>query len=263
MSSGNRDARASRLPVEAPADAATPTAPRSAAAPPDARSAAPSPASARSAAPSQTDARSAAPSPTAARRAVSAPPSTGGKPTRADAERNRRRLLEVARAAFTSGDKVALESIAREAGVGIGTLYRHFPTREALVEAVYRAERRRLCDTAIEFAAALTPEDDAATALRSWMDRFGDYLAAKRDMAEALREIIASGAITAEEARAELSSAIGSLLDAGIASGTLRDDVQAQDVVASLVGIFLACGRPEQREQAGRMMDLLIAGLRR
>jgi AcrR family transcriptional regulator len=182
---------------------------------------------------------------------------------RADAERNRQRLLEVARAAFTSGDKVALESIAREAGVGIGTLYRHFPTREALVEAVYRAERRRLCDAAVEFAAALTPEDDPAVALRTWMDRFGDYLAAKRDMAEALREIIASGAITAEEARAELSSAIGSLLDAGIASGTIRDDVQAQDVVASLVGIFLACGKPEQREQAGRMMDLLIAGLRR
>jgi len=180
----------------------------------------------------------------------------GGK--RADAERNRQRLLEVAHEAFTSGGKVALETIAREAGVGIGTLYRHFPTREALVEAVYRAERRRLCDEAAELATA----GDAAAALRTWMDRFADYIATKRDMAEALRDIIASGAVTAEEARAELSTAIQHILDAGIAAGTLRNDIPAQDVVASLVGIVLACGRPEQREQAGRMMDLLLDGLR-
>ena len=180
----------------------------------------------------------------------------GGR--RADAERNRQRLLEVARTAFTSGDKVALESIAREAGVGIGTLYRHFPTREALVEAVYRAERRRLCDEAAELATG----GDPVAALRTWMDRFADYIATKRDMAEALREIITSGAVTAEEARAELSTAIQNILDAGITSGTLRKDVPAQDIVASLVGIVLACGRPEQREQAGRMMDLVLAGLR-
>ncbi len=179
-------------------------------------------------------------------------------PARADAHRNRERLLEAARTAFSSGDKVALESIARAAGVGIGTLYRHFPTREALVEAVYRAERRRLCDSAAELATG----PDAAAALRTWMDRFGDYIAAKRDMAEALREIIASGAVSAEEARAELSTAIQTLLDAGISAGTLRDDVPAQDVIASLVGIFLACGRPEQREQTGRMMDLLLDGVR-
>lgn len=186
-----------------------------------------------------------------------------GKPVRADAERNRQRLLEVAYDAFTSDGRVTLEAIARAAGVGIGTLYRHFPTREALVVAVYRAERGRLCENAAELAATLGPDDDPAAALRTWMDRFGDYLAAKRDMADALREIIASGEITAEEARAELSAAIQALLEAGIASGALRSDVRSEDVVASLVGIHLACGLPEQREQAGRMMDLLVDGLRR
>nr|WP_308014715.1 helix-turn-helix domain-containing protein [Nocardia coffeae] len=177
---------------------------------------------------------------------------------RADAHRNRERLLEVARTAFAEGDKVSLESIARAAGVGIGTLYRHFPTREDLIEAVYRAERRRLCEAADD----LVTGPDAAAALRSWMDRFGDYISAKREMAEALRAVIASGAITAEEARAELSTAVQKLIDAGTAQGTLRPDVPAHDVVASLLGIFLACGAPEQREQADRMMDLLMDALR-
>ncbi|WP_067670284.1 TetR/AcrR family transcriptional regulator [Nocardia miyunensis] len=177
---------------------------------------------------------------------------------RADAHRNRERLLEAAKTAFAEGDKVSLESIARAAGVGIGTLYRHFPTREDLIEAVYRAERRRLCDAVDD----LVTGPDAAAALRVWMDRFGDYISAKREMADALRAIIASGAITAEEARAELSTAVQKLIDAGSAQGTLRPDIPAQDVVASLLGIFLACGAPEQREQAGRMMDLLINGLR-
>src|SRR5438270_5365125 len=109
---------------------------------------------------------------------------------RADAQRNRKRLVEVARAAFTSGaGKVSLEAIAKEAGVGIGTLYRHFPTREALVEAVYLAERGRLCDAADELLAEHPPE----RALRTWMDRFADYIATKREMADALRALIADG----------------------------------------------------------------------
>ncbi|WP_254206408.1 TetR/AcrR family transcriptional regulator [Nocardia alni] len=168
-------------------------------------------------------------------------------------------MLEVAHDAFALGGKVTLEGIARDAGVGIGTLYRHFPTREALIEAVYRTERRRLCDEAADLAAT----GDAAVALRTWMDRFSDYMATKREMADALRAVIASGAVTAAEARSEMSTAIQPILDAGIASGTLRDDVLAQDVIVSLLGIALASGRPEEREQAGRMMDLLLAGVRR
>ncbi|TDV41116.1 TetR/AcrR family transcriptional regulator [Actinophytocola oryzae] len=178
---------------------------------------------------------------------------------RADAQRNRARLVEAAREAFTtSGDKVTLESVARAAGVGIGTLYRHFPTRETLVEAVFRAEQDRLCDSAGKLLADLAPEE----ALRAWMDRFADYVATKRDMADTLRAVIASGAVTSSQSRERLSGAVRTLLEAGAAAGTLRADVVAEDVVASIVGVFLACGGPDQREQAGRMLDLIMAGLR-
>jgi AcrR family transcriptional regulator len=174
---------------------------------------------------------------------------------RADAQRNREHLVEAARRAFTSGDAtVPLEKIARDAGVGIGTLYRHFPTREALVEAVYRAERTKLCDSADTLLATHRPDD----ALRAWMDLFADYVASKRDMADALRVIVASGAVT--QAREELSVAAGKILAAG--AGMLRTDVRAEDVVVSLVGIFLTCGEPAQRDQANRLLDLLMAGLR-
>ncbi|MFI5778628.1 TetR/AcrR family transcriptional regulator [Nocardia sp. NPDC051570] len=177
---------------------------------------------------------------------------------RADAQRNRQRLVESARRLLTEqGSRVALEAVARDAGVGIGTLYRHFPTRDALVEAVYRAELNRLCDTATELLRTMP----ARNALRAWMDHFADYVATKREMAEALRAIIASGAVTSAQARTQLAAAAQSLLDAGAAEHTLRTDVRADDVIASLVGIFLACGQPDQRDQATRMMDLLLAGV--
>jgi AcrR family transcriptional regulator len=178
---------------------------------------------------------------------------------RADAQRNRQRLIEVALAAFSAGSgKVPLEAIAKDAGVGIGTLYRHFPSREALIEAVYRTELARLCDSAGPLLAALPPED----ALRTWMDRYADFVTTKRGMAEALRAVIASGAITSSQTRERMSAAIRTMLDAGAEAGTLRGDVRAEDVSASLAGIILAAGAPEQRGQAGRMLDLLMDGLR-
>lgn len=162
--------------------------------------------------------------------------------------------MEAARQAFTTGDAtVPLESIARDAGVGIGTLYRHFPTREALVEAVYRAELGKLCDSADELLATHPHADEA---LRAWMDRFADYVATKRNMADTLRTIVASGAL--KTAREQLSSAMAKML----AAGRMRDDVRPEDVVVNLVGIFLICGAPEQRDQANRLLDLLMAGLR-
>jgi AcrR family transcriptional regulator len=186
--------------------------------------------------------------------------SADSRTVRADAQRNRRRLLEVAFRAFSSGEeKMTLEAIAREAGVGIGTLYRHFPTREALVEAVYRNELGRLHDSASELLASWDPD----VALRMWMDRFADYVAAKRGMAETLRAVVASKAVIAPETRDGLTTTIQSLLDAGAAAGTVRGDVDAQDVFASLTGIFLAASAPGQREQAGRMLDLLMDGLTR
>jgi AcrR family transcriptional regulator len=141
--------------------------------------------------------------------------------------------------------------------VGIGTLYRHFPTREALIEAVYRNDLARLRSAADELLALRDPD----VALGTWMDRFADYVATKPGMAETLRAVVASGAITSAKTREGLTATIQSLLDAGAAAGTVRDDVKAQDVFASLTGIFLAAGAPDQREQAGRMLDLLMDGL--
>lgn len=181
-------------------------------------------------------------------------------PPRADAQRNRRRLIEVAQHAFTTGHgKVSLEAVAKQAGVGIGTLYRHFPTREALVEAVYLAERARLCEAAQE----LLTEQPPQLALRIWMDRFADYIATKREMADALRALFADGTVTHSQARQELSVAVRRLLDAGAAAGTVRGDVAAEDVVAALVGVVSVCTLPEQRDQAERLFDLLMDGLLR
>ncbi|GGO06447.1 TetR/AcrR family transcriptional regulator [Microbispora bryophytorum] len=184
---------------------------------------------------------------------------SGAKPLRADARRNRERLLDVAVRAFSQdGPDVTLDAIAKEAGVGIGTLYRHFPTREALIEAAYRNELAKLCDAAAELADTLPPD----VAMRAWMDRFVDYLATKRGMADALRAVIASGANPYAHSRDRLIGAIGTLLDAGGAAGTLRREVAAEDVLTGVNGICLAAGEPAQREQAGRLLDLLMDGLR-
>ena len=178
---------------------------------------------------------------------------------RADAERNRTRLLDVARAAFASGQvPVTLEQIARDADVGIGTLYRHFPTREALVEALYRQELADLCASAGDLLAALPPE----RALRTWMDRFAGYVRAKREMADALRAVFAAGAVTVSEAREQLAAAVQTILDAGIAAGTLRDDVRADDIVATVVGMFTATSLAGGQEQLERMFDLLMNAVR-
>ena len=179
---------------------------------------------------------------------------------RADAERNRLRLLEAAQAAFTTASEpVTLEQIARDAEVGIGTLYRHFPTREALVEAVYRKELAALCASAAGLLAALPPE----RALRAWMDRFADYVTAKREMAEAITAVFASGAVTVSQARGELTVAVRAIMDAGVADGTLRADVRPEDVVAMVVGTFTATSIAGGREQLERMFDLLVDAVRR
>ena len=186
-------------------------------------------------------------------------PGTGERPLRADARRNRDRLLEVAARVFAAdGPDVTLDSIAREAGVGIGTLYRHFPSREALVEAAYRNELARLCDATGGLLAAL-PADQAA---RTWMDRYLGYMTTKRGMADALRAVVASGGTPYAQSRDRLTTAIGALLAAGDAAGLLRGDVLPADVLASLSGISLIAGEPAQTGQAGRLLDLLMDALR-
>jgi AcrR family transcriptional regulator len=174
---------------------------------------------------------------------------------RSDARRNRERLLEAATAAFTAhGGSVSLESIARDAGVGIGTLYRHFPNREALVEAIYRAELAEVAAAAEQLLKRHPPK----VALRHWMDRYASFVAAKRGMAESLHAIFDSGALAPSQTRDSIVGAVEMLLQAGADDASLRADVQAEDVVSSLIGIFIASGSPEQ---TGRMLDLLVAGV--
>jgi AcrR family transcriptional regulator len=184
------------------------------------------------------------------------------RPLRADAQRNRDRLLEAAVRALSQeapdGPEATLDAIARAAGVGIGTLYRHFPTRDALVEAAYRSELDRLCDAAGELLETRPPD----VAMRAWMDRFVDYMTTKRGMADALRAVIASGGNPYEHSRGRLTAAITALLAAGAAAGTIRRDVGAADVFASLGGVSLVAGEPAQRDQARRVLDLLMDGLR-
>ncbi|MDO0917506.1 TetR/AcrR family transcriptional regulator [Streptomyces sp. DT2A-34] len=179
---------------------------------------------------------------------------------RADARRNRERLLEAAGRAFSeTGTDASLEAIAKDAGVGIGTLYRHFPTREALLEAAYRNELARVCDSVTELLAELPPDQ----AMRRWMDLFIDYLATKQGMADALKAVIASGD---EDPFAEsldrISTAISTLLHAGAEVGVLRSDVDPLDVGFSLGGVLLITSDKGLRDRAGRMLDLLLDGLR-
>ena len=181
------------------------------------------------------------------------------RPMRADAQRNREQLLAAAVAAFSQeGPEVTLESIAKDAGVGIGTLYRHFPSREALVDAAYRSELARLCDS----VPVLLDRMPADRAMRTWMDQFIDYMTTKRGMSDALRKVIASGGNPFAESRSRLLAAFATLMKAGVADGTMRPDLDPADLLASLSGVSLAVGDPAQREQAGRLLDLLMDGLR-
>ncbi len=172
----------------------------------------------------------------------------GERPMRADAQRNREQLLAAAVAAFSAdAAEVTLESVAKDAGVGIGTLYRHFPSREALVDAAYRSELARLCDSVPGLLAAM-PADKA---MRTWMDLFIEYMTTKQGMSDALRMVIASGGNPFAESRSRLLAAFSALLRGGAADGTMRADLDPADVLASMSGVSLVVGEPGQRD-AGR-----------
>lgn len=151
-----------------------------------------------------------------------------------------------------------MREIAREAGVGVGTLYRHFPTREALVEAVYHDQVERLTQGAQRLLAKHAP----SAALRRWMDLFGEWLATKHGMLGTLRAMIETGAMEHGQGRGALLAAITSILDAGRKAGDIRGDTNAEDVSASLIGIFSVASALPQRDQLKRLLDLLVDGLR-
>ena len=182
------------------------------------------------------------------------------RPLRADARRNREKLLAAAMAAFAEGgEDVALETVAARAGVGIGTLYRHFPSRDALIVAAYRHEVDSLCAAAGDLLRS-RPADEA---LRAWAERFADYIATKRSMGDALRTAVCSSDSSVfADTRERVLGALRQLLDAGAADGTLRADVDPEDVMRIVNASWYLPDGPEWRDSVGRMLALVIDGLR-
>ncbi len=178
---------------------------------------------------------------------------------RADAERNRDRVLEVAKEAFTrSGADASLDDIARQAGVGAGTLYRHFPSREALIEAVYRTEVEKLAAAERNFAETMPPID----ALRAWMLLFVDYIATKKIIAPALNTLLGGHSKVFESSYNQVWDAIRALVKRAIKSGDIRKDLDPIDLLRALIGVSNVASSPDWQQSARRLVDILITGSR-
>jgi AcrR family transcriptional regulator len=184
---------------------------------------------------------------------------TAPRKPRTDAQLNRERILEVAKEAFTrSGANASLDDIAREAGVGAGTLYRHFPTRDALIEAVYRTEVEKLAAAERRFAEAMSPID----ALRAWMLLFVDYIAAKHIIAPALNTLVGGPSKLYEGSRAQVQGAIDALVKRAIKNGDIRRDLEPFDLLRALIGVSNVASGPDWQQSARRLVDILITGSR-
>lgn len=181
------------------------------------------------------------------------------KPLRADARRNRDALLVVAAAQFAEqGAEAPLDEIARRAGVGIGTLYRHFPTREALIADVYRREVDLLCSGVDELLATL-PADEA---LAEWMRRFVGYVATKRGLAVALKSMVNDNSELFAQSRTHINESMARLVHAAVEAGLVRADADPEDVLRGMSGFCLFSEQAGWQEQAQRLVTLLVDGLR-
>ncbi|MFF1698736.1 TetR/AcrR family transcriptional regulator [Streptomyces sp. NPDC058257] len=187
-------------------------------------------------------------------------PEPSGRPIRADARANEDKLLAAAALAFArDGGAATLKQIAKDAGVGIATLYRRFPTREQLVDATYRYETARLAARTSD----LLGELPADRALRTWMSQVLDYLAAKHGMADTLKTLLRNDERLSSQTREQLTGAIEEFRLAGITQGVIRADVPSPDILMALAGVTLVAGDLHQREQAERLLDLLMDGVTR
>ena len=183
---------------------------------------------------------------------------TARKP-RTDAVRNRERVLEAANAVFSAGGpEASLEAVARRAGVGIGTLYRHFPTREALFEAVYRHEVQQLA----ALAQRLAKEAEPIAALRQWMRSFVKFVATKKGMSEALALVVAKDSDLFSYSSDLLTRSVDGLLDRAIAAGEIRSDISADDLLRALVGMCYTHDQPGWQKSVLRLVDVFVDGLR-
>ncbi|MGA2574682.1 MAG: TetR/AcrR family transcriptional regulator [Bryobacteraceae bacterium] len=178
---------------------------------------------------------------------------------RADAERNRDRVLEVAKQAFTrSGADASLDDIAKQAGVGAGTLYRHFPSRAALIEAVYRTEVEKLAAAERNFAETMPPIE----ALRAWMLLFVDYIATKKIIAPALNTLLGGHSKVFEASYNRIWEAIRALVKRAIKNGDIRKDLDPIDLLRALIGVSNVVSTPDWQQSARRLVDILITGSR-
>jgi AcrR family transcriptional regulator len=186
-------------------------------------------------------------------------PKPAPRKPRADAQRNRERILEIAKEAFTrSGGNLNLDEVAKQAGVGAGTLYRHFPTRDALLEAVYRTEVERLSAAERNFAETMPPIE----ALRAWMLLFVDYIAAKQIIAPALNTLIGGPSKVFECSGHQIKGAIDALVKRAIESGDIRPDLDPLDLLRALIGVSNVASTPDWPQSARRLVHILIAGSR-
>jgi AcrR family transcriptional regulator len=190
-------------------------------------------------------------------------PEKGSEPAsrklRTDATRNRERILKVAKETFTRyGAETSLDDIARQARVGPGTLYRHFPTRDALIEAVYHSEVEKIAAAGRRLAEQKPPID----ALRAWMLLFVDHIAAKLIIAPALNSIVGGPGRLFEGSRSQIQEVAESLVKRAIKSGDMRKDVDAFDLLRALIGVAYVPAGPDWQQSARRLVDILIAGSR-
>lgn len=186
-------------------------------------------------------------------------PKPAERKPRADALRNRERILAVAKDAFTrSGGNVNLDEIAKQSRVGPGTLYRHFPTRAALLEAVYRSEVEKLAAAEREFSRTMPPVE----ALRAWMLLFVDYIEAKYIIAPALNTLVGGSSKVFEATGVLVKGAIESLVNRAIESGDIRSDLEPLDLLRALIGVSNVASGPDWRPSARRLVDILVTGSR-
>jgi AcrR family transcriptional regulator len=194
-----------------------------------------------------------------AKKAAKSVPGKSRRKPRTDSLRNRERLLESAKQAFTRfGANASLDDISRQAGVGAGTLYRHFPTRDALIEAVYRSEVEKLATAARKFGATMPPIE----ALRRWMLLFVDHVAAKQIIAPALNSVAGGPSKLYESSRSLIHGVMDTLVKRAIKSGDIRKDIDAADLLRPLIGVFFVDSGPGWQPGARRLVDILITGSR-
>jgi AcrR family transcriptional regulator len=178
---------------------------------------------------------------------------------RADAQRNRERILNFAKQAFTQhGVNLSLDDVARQAGVGAGTLYRHFPTRDSLLEAVYRTEVEKLAAAEKQLADTMPPIE----ALRAWMLLFVDYIATKQIIAPALNTLVGKPSKLFDASGTLIKTAIHALVSRAIESGDIRADLDPLDLLRALVGVSNVASGPDWSQSAKRLVQILIAGSR-